>query len=207
MTIRKGVDWGTLQVPAPGLALIDSDAALRAHVVAARRAGIAPATVGLVAGEMMRTVGGLGDREALRGAEPIAHLPIDIVRLVADDIEETWFVSHCVTRNAWLRGPVNLAMNAQFLRNRDVAPRSHPNDGRLDVVQVAASMPVRQRLMAARRAKLGTHLPHPDIAVRSVREMALTLPRGQAVWVDGERWRTARALQFTVEPDALIICV
>ena len=58
-------------------------------------------------------------------------------------------------------------MNAQFVGEWDVAPRGHPNDGRLDVVSIDRVMPKRQRWSAWRRLPRGEHIPHPMITVAS----------------------------------------
>ena len=49
-------------------------------------------------------------------------------------------VAHVVARGGgpWWRGPIVAVMNADRLGRWDVAPRAHPNDGRLDVVEVDA---------------------------------------------------------------------
>jgi diacylglycerol kinase family enzyme len=96
-------------------------------------------------------------------------------------------------------------MNAQFVRDWDVAPRSHPNDGRLDVVEVAGSMSVRDRWQARRRLATGTHVPHPDIVVRQLPAWQATLPDNTQVWLDGLPMGVVRNLSVRVEPDALLL--
>ena len=54
-------------------------------------------------------------------------------------------------------------LNADRIGAWDVAPRAHPNDGQLDVVEVDASMGLRDRWQASRRLATGTHVPHPAI--------------------------------------------
>ena len=93
-------------------------------------------------------------------------------------------------------------MTAQYLGDYDVAPRSHPNDGKTDILRVAATMPLRVRIAARRRARTGTHLPHPQLSLSQTAATTLTFDRPLVVWVDGRRWGTARELQLTVEPDA-----
>ncbi|MGB1824394.1 MAG: hypothetical protein ACPHO9_07420, partial [Ilumatobacteraceae bacterium] len=53
----------------------------------------------------------------------------------------------------------------------EAAPRAHPGDGLLDVVEVSDAMPLRQRWMALRRSRTGTHLPHPHISMTRVRDL------------------------------------
>ena len=53
--------------------------------------------------------------------------------------------------------------NSGIVRGRDVLPRAHPNDGYVDVLNIDEAMTTRQRLSAWRRAKTGSHLPHPQL--------------------------------------------
>src|SRR3546814_16850403 len=73
---------------------------------------------------------------------------------------------HLIAERSWWRGRVVAAMNAQYRGKWDVAPRGHPNDGRLDVL--AADPPLDERLPVRGRLKTGTHLPHPPIDSRHV---------------------------------------
>ena len=212
MTIRKGQEWGDLVAPAPGMRTVTSDAQLRDLVVECRASGQPFPVVGLLGGDMMRTIGGSGDASRFAGAEPIPHVPIDIVEVVADDDRRSWFVSHLVARRSvwtggWWVGRATVAMNAQFLGTWDVAPRSHPNDGRVDVVTAEAALTLQQRWLARRRLPLGTHVPHPAITVKPQAAATIDLGHSLPVRLDGRAWGTARMLRLSVEPDALVICV
>ncbi len=216
MTIRKGEEWGTLRVPSGPIAVVGSDADARSLIEVALADGAPIPTIGLIGGDLMRTLGGTGDRARFTGHQPIPHLPIDLVRVVADDDRETIFVAHLIARRSWWQGQVTAVMNAQFLtddRRRghraawDVAPRSHPNDGRCDVVTASADLSARQRWMARPRLLLGTHVPHPLITVRQHSLATLDLAAETPLWVDGRRWGSARRLRLTVEPDAFTVCV
>lgn len=198
MTIRRGEPWGTIGTAPPDVVVVRSDASARDWVLRVRGGGEVLPPLGLGGGDLARTAGG-GRPERFTGE--VAHVPLDLVRVEADG-ETTWGVAHVVARREWLRGRVVLAMNAQYLGEYDVAPRAHPNDGLLDVVEVLPSMGVRARLAARRRARTGTHLPHPGLAVHRTAAWQVEFPRPAVVWVDGVRWRTARSLAFTVEPDA-----
>jgi diacylglycerol kinase family enzyme len=98
-------------------------------------------------------------------------------------------------------------MNAQFLGTWDVAPRSHPNDGRLDVFDVAASMAWTERVKARRRLPTGTHVPHPAVTVTRVAAVQETFEPLLAVWLDGTPMGTVRNLSVRVEPDALTLVI
>ena len=98
-------------------------------------------------------------------------------------------------------------MNAEYLGGWDVAPRAHPGDGLLDVVDAAAGLSLVDRLKARRRLPAGSHVPHPRISVtrRPARQRELTAPT--PVWLDGEPVGEARNLSLRLEPDALTCIV
>lgn len=207
VTIRKGQAWGSVVAPGPGMQMVRSDAELRSLVLEGRASGRPLPVVGLLGGDLMRTMGGTGDLERLRGSEPVPHLPIDVVRVVTDDGRETLFVAHLVARRSWWRGPITAAMNAEFYGRWDVTPRSHPNDGRVDLVTVSTELRAQQRWLARQRVLLGTHVPHPLITIRQHERVMVDLGARRRLWVDGQRWGSARTIELIVEPDALIVCV
>ncbi len=100
-----------------------------------------------------------------------------------------------------------MVMNAQFFGPYDVAPRSHPNDGRLDIVRVDPAMGPRERLQARRRARTGTQLPHPQISTRSVADAEFDFTGQMVIWIDGVRCGTAHHLSVMIEPDAFVAYV
>jgi diacylglycerol kinase family enzyme len=92
-------------------------------------------------------------------------------------------------------------MNAEWLGRWDVAPRSHPSDGRIEVFD--ARLPRGDKLEAARRLRTGSHLPHPNIAVSVVKRWETQLDPGTKVWLDGRCVGAARTLRIVVHPDAI----
>lgn len=204
MTIRKGEEWGSVGSLPPGAVEVHSDAELGALIERHRSAGTEVPPVVLLGGDLMRAVGGTGDRDRLLG--DVARLPVDVVRVNADG-RVGWFAAHLVARRSWWRGELLGGMNGQYLHTWDVAARAHPNDGRVDVVRVDASMSVRDRWRARSRAVVGAHVPHPAIEVRQHRELTVEFARPVTLWLDGRRWGTARRLALTVEPDAVTVCV
>ena len=207
MTIRKGQEWGSLTVAAAAMATVSSNAELRAMVEAARKNGSDITTVGLLGGDLMRTLGGSAQVSRFTSGEQVPHLPIDLVHVVADGSREGWFAAHLVARHTWWRGQIVAAMNAQFINMWDVAPRCHPNDGLVDLVTANATMNLQQRWLARSRLRLGTHVPHPLITTRQLATASLDLPGKTPLWLDGQRWGSARHVQITVEPDAFVVVV
>jgi hypothetical protein len=184
---------------------VHSDAELHRWVDDARREGRRPPAVALLGGSMMRAVGGSGDAGRLE--REVAILPVDLVRVTLDGSRTVWAAAHVVVRRTWWRGRVVAAMNAQFLGDFDVTPRAHPNDGKVDVLDVAASMPVRERWQARGRLPSGTHLPHPAISVRQLTTVELGFDRPMRVWADGVAVGSATTVSLEVEPDAYLVCV
>lgn len=201
MTIRKGEPWGEPVESPVDLPVMADDAAAHAWVVREREAGRGLVSLGVAGGDLARTMGG-GAEGRFPGTVTVA--PVDLVRVEADG-RITWAVAHVVARRSWWRGDVHLAMNAQFIGGLDVAPRSHPNDGRVDVIDVSPAMSLRARLQARSRARTGTHLPHPHLATRQVAVCEWQFDRPLDLWVDGVRWGRASAVTLRVEPDALIV--
>ena len=203
MTVRKGEAWGAPgALPDDGI-VVDSDLAARRVVTAARRSNRPIPPLGLLAGDLARTCGATGREDRLRGPDA-QTLPVDLVEVLVDGALH-FFVAHLVARRSWWRGPVVAAMNAQFLGDWDVAPRSHPGDGRVDLLQ--ADLSLGDRWKARTRLRSGTHVPHPGISERRVKAVQVDLAPGTSVWLDGERVGEARALSVRVVPDALSVVV
>ena len=203
MTIRKGEDWGAPgALPDDGV-VVRSDGEARAVVTAARREGRPAPALGLLGGDLCRTVGGRGDEGRLRSSEAMT-LPCDLGAVLLDG-RLHWFVASLVARGPWWRGRAWLAMNAAWLGRWNVAPRAHPDDGLVDTFD--ARIPAGQRLAVRRRLPLGAHLPHPAIAERRAKAVQTRLERPTTVWLDGQAVGEARDLSVRVEPDALTIVV
>lgn len=188
MTIKKGEAWGSSSGP-PIEATLDDDASLAAHVGDKREA-----VVSARGGDLVQTLG-LSDGPR---REP-RWFPIDMGFVRLDGGPEHPFVAHVIARRpAWL-GQAAVVMNAAWQGNRYLGPRSHPNDGLLDIT--VGALPPRQLLAAAKRAKTGVHLPHPALVVRRVRTWEHTFDRPRTVWIDGRPMGHARALDCRVEND------
>ena len=201
MTIRRGEDWGVRGPLVDGASAVSTDAELAALVAAARGVGLREA--GLVGGDLCRTVAGRGDRDRLRTTEA-RRLPIDVGTVALDGGAPRVFVAHVIAGRR-LRGPVMAAMNAQFYGRWDVAPRAHPNDGRLDVLE--AQLRAGDRWKAWRRLRLGAHVPHPRIVERRVTEAVVELAHAVPVRIDGRPVGRARCIAVSCTPDAWTIVI
>lgn len=198
MTIRKGGVWGAPGVLEDSGVLVHTDTEAAALLAAARARGAAMPTLGLLGGDLCATMGGSGSAERLRSGHARRY-PVDLGVAVADGTEHL-FVAHVFVRRPWWRGRILAVMNAQFLNGWDLGPKSHPNDGLLDVSD--ADLGYADKLKARKRARTGTHLPHPQITVRRVRDAAFTFDPPGRLFVDGEPRGRVRHLEVAVEPDA-----
>lgn len=203
MAVRKGQAWGAPgALPDDGV-VVRSDAEARAVVTEARRTGAPVPVLGLLGGDLCRTLGGRGDEGRLRSPEAMT-LPCDLGVVLRDGRLEI-FVAHLVARHAWWRGRAYVAMNAAWLGGWNAGPRAHPGDGLLDTYD--ARLPFGQRLAVRARLPLGAHLPHPGIAERRTKAAQVDLGAALEVRLDGQVVGTARALSVRVEPDALVVVV
>lgn len=203
MTIRKGRPWGEDGPLADDGIVVRSDAEAAEAVAAARAAGLPAPMLGLLGGDVYRTLGGRSDIDRLRGPDARRY-PIDLGIVVVDGVERC-FVAHVVAHRRGWRGRAIAAMNAQWLGNWDLGPKSHPNDGLLDVSD--GRMGLADRIAARRRLPTGTHLPHPTVTVRRTASIEIELDPATPVFVDGVALGRARHLALHLEPDALTVVV
>jgi hypothetical protein len=201
VTISKGAAWGS-EVARPDHLRVAAD---DAHLALLTTDGTGhPTAVG--SGDLFRTVGArpLGDRSKLFA------FPVDLVTYRIDDGPIATFAAHLVARRplirggAW-RGPVLAVMNAEWIGPFDVAPRGHPNDGRVETFLASASLTVRQRLAVRSRLRNATHLPHPLITTRSVRAGEWEFDHPMDFVADGETAGRGRQLTIEVQSDATVL--
>lgn len=215
MGIERGERWGTSAVLPRDSAVCADDASAAAHIGALLGGG--QPVVALKAGDLCATLGGRGDVADRLGSDA-QLLPCDLGVAEASGVEHL-FVAHCllvpspnrrVGRLPWLRGPLIAAMNAAWLGPWNVAPRAHPGDGRLDVVQVDARMGLPQRLEALRRLPHGGHVPHPSVTVRRTRSSApveIALDRPLHLVLDGQDRGRVDRVTFSTIDDAFLAAV
>jgi diacylglycerol kinase family enzyme len=183
--------------------VVGTDAEARAVVEGARRAGAPLPTLGLLGGDLCRTLGGPGDERRLRSDEAVT-VRVDVGAVLLDGTLH-WFVAHLIARRSWWRGRVIAVMNAEFLGTWDLGPRAHPGDGLLDITD--GTLPFGDRLAARRRVRTGTHVPHPALATRRVAAWQTELDPPLDVWLDGDRVGRSAGLSVRVEPEALTVVV
>lgn len=203
MTIRKGETWGEPGPLAGDGLRVNSDAEARAELEAAAREGRPPRELGLISGDLARTVG-VRDGESRLGRPDTIRLPIDSVQVFLDGVEH-WFIAHLVVRRPFWQGNFVAMMNAEYLGPWRMAPASHPNDGRVDVI--TGELSLSDRVKARSRLVSGTHLPHPDISLRRLRQVELELDGRVPVALDGVVVAKPKLIEVQVHPDSVIVVV
>lgn len=199
MAIRRGGDWGEVS-PAPSdLSWFTDDRSAASHV-----AETSDTRLGLQRGDMARTLGASGDGPTIR-------FTIDLLRLNWEGERgagSALALAHVVVRRrrGWT-GPIVAVMNAQYMGAWDVAPRGHPNDGRVELIEVDSTMSVGQRWIARRRLPLGTHVPHPSIRVSTRDRAEWTFDQELELVVDGVSMGGTRMLRFEMIPDGAEVWV
>ncbi len=203
MSVERGGDWGELADKPSDLVYFDSDRSAARAISLARRANRPLPAIGLTGGDLYRTLGGRKGSTLSQVGEA-TRVTVD-VGVVLVDGKIHWFLAHLVARHWWLRGRVVVVANAAFLRSWNVAPRAHPGDGWLDLLD--ADPPMGDRLKAWQRLPSGTHVPHPDIASSRTKAAQLEFARPIPIRIDGHRVGTATTLSVRLEPDAVDIWI
>jgi hypothetical protein len=202
VTIAKGKSWGVPgALPQHGV-IVSDDAEAGRVIEEARRHQRPIPPLGLLGGDLCRTLGGTGDRSRLRSAQAMTF-PVDLGAVLLDG-RLHWFVSHLVARSGlWRKAFV--AMNAQWLGDWNLGPRAHPNDGLLDMYD--ASLTLGDLAKVHRRLRHGAQLPHPRITERRAAAFQITLGRPRPIVLDGIGVGSATNLSLRVEPDALFVVI
>lgn len=203
--IRRGQDWGDWGRPDPDVPTVRSDREASALLESGKAEFL------LVAGDMALTLG---------ATEPTStclfrKYPIDVVRITLSSRngkrEKRFILSHCSIRHTclfggMLRGRSIFISNSQYWNGRVLAPKGHPNDGRIQLLEMSDSMSIRQRFQTFLRLQSGTHLPHPDIHVQHLSRQVDMGLKG-VVFADGRRLGRMCLESFEVIPDGAVVWV
>jgi hypothetical protein len=202
VTIEKGKSWGEPGALPDAGVVVKTDAAARQALEAARRDREPFPVLGLLGGDLCRTLGGPGDEARLRGAEATTFT-VDVGEVLIDG-RLHFFVAHLVARRALWR-QCFVAMNAQWLGPWNLGPRAHPNDGLLDTYDAHLTWADLPKVRA--RLPQGAHLPHPRIVQRRTAAMQVEFPAPRPVWLDGELAGEGTTLAIRLHPDALRVVI
>jgi hypothetical protein len=204
MTIGKGQPWGEAARLPPEGVVVASDAEARRAVEESRSRRQPLPVLGLVGGDLWRTLGGSGPGDGARlRSEEAMTFSVDLGEVLVDGRVHL-FVAHLVAHSrSWRRTFV--AMNAQWRGTWDLGPKSHPNDGLLDTYDARLAWSDLAKVKA--RLPRGAHLPHPAIKERRVGALQVEFDRPVTVELDGQTVGQASALSVRLEPDALTVVI
>lgn len=199
MTIERGKEWGTrvgaTETEACPVAVTDRDVAAQ------------PTGTVLRGGDLGLTLGITGHADRTTSWQ---RLPIDLLDISYVDRhgrEHHAVAAAWVTLGSLVSGPFVVLANTSFVKRRRLFPRSHPNDGRFEVLEVAAEMSRRQRIAALRRVRTDSHLPHPLLSTRNTASFGAVWTAPMRIVVDGRRLGTVREVTVEIRPDAGITYV
>ena len=197
MTIRRGDSWG-ITGPRDGASPVArTDRELHDRF----REGAA--IVHLEGGDLAKALG--ASVHAHSASANVTIVPIDTYEVTwtsADgSVSSTQCHSHCV-HGGWWREESWWFSAGGFVDDREILPRTHPNDGIAEVLHVSASMSLRQRYGARKRLRWGTHLPHPDLAVVRGTSLAWEAKRSMPLVIDAVTVGHAVTVRLVVVPDA-----
>lgn len=212
MTIRKLEPYGTPALRPFNLVTRQSDYELAQHFTSHERD--APCTVvqGSIGQSLGITVDSTRDltSHAFHLEQQMTRVDLDLLQIDYRTVTSGENILQIVvagTLSLQHRTPLStflILSNSGYWRKRDLLPRAHPNDGFVDVLDVDPDITVRQRALAWRRSKTGSHLPHPHLRVSRSTDFQWS-GRPSNMIADGIAYNGVVWLQCTVLTDAMII--
>ena len=201
MNVERGRDWGRPGSVPNDAVVVESDAEVSDLVTAARRGGRDLPVIVLARGDLCRTLGGRG--LALPGGSG-TRLTVDLGAALLDG-KIHWFCAHLVARSEFHPGRWWVAANAAHRGRWNLAPRAHPGDGLLDILDVNLSG--LSWAAAWRRLPSGGHVPHPEIRYTRTSAIQHSFDRLTPVRLDGQSIGRFRDISVRVEAEALQVVV
>jgi hypothetical protein len=202
MTISKGSSWGVPCLLPEGTPVFhhDSDAA---NYISENLDSLSTPIIALAGGALWTTMGGPGAVDRYR-TDAARHYPCDLVRVAinGDERKQFAFIGSLIARSLDWRHTF-AAMNAQTFRDFRFGHRAHPNDGLVDIYDAHVSLLDIPKI--AKRARLGSHLPHPSITEKRAATYDIEFLSSRQLWLDERRVGSATALAITVVPDAFTV--
>ena len=196
MTIRPGSEWGVLEQAPPDTLWFRDEASLASFV---EREGF-NLSVGLSGGDLHAAAG--RPRDTIKAS-------IDIVEVVVEwradkNPRSHLCLSSLVLGSWWRREPLTLLANSGSVDGIEWFPRSHPNDGRFEIAEIARGMGIRQRVLARRRARRGEPTAHPLITQSTMVAWEWTGQPRRLV-IDRRGLGSVTHVRATLQPDALTV--
>ena len=201
MNVERGHDWGGSGPVPDDAVVVGSDAEVSDLVTEARRSGRDLPVVVLAGGDLCRTLGGTG---VARPGGSGTRLTVDLGAALLDG-KIYWFCAHLVVRPQFRPGRWWVVANAAHHGRWNLAPRAHPGDGLLDILD--ADLSGLAWVAARRRLPRGDHVPHPGIRYNRVPAVQHSFSRSVPVRLDGQSIGRFREFSVRVEAEALQVVV
>ena len=167
-----------------------------------------PKPVWIAHGELKMALG-LSDSAPSPGSTCVV-CPVDALRVIAtaENGKERMFVavSNVIARDWWWRGELQIVTNSGYANGWEVCPRAHPGDGRFDHLTVDAEMSLMQRMLAWRKLRTRTHLPHLNLHVKQSIEVKFHWDLPLRLTVDGVDRGRYETVAIELIPNALRVC-
>jgi len=196
MVIAKGDDWGE-SVHKQGVVCTRSDHDVFLHQAFPVR------------GDIAQTIGSdLGKRSAIKQFDNRTQwhqLPFDVIEVNIDGVSLRAAAHIRIGHLLW--GECHLLSNVAFYKGKRVFAKSHPNDGKIEVLTMAREMGIRQRFMALMKVRQGSHLPHPHLVSRQATDELFQFHRSLPIFIDGKKIGNASELRMLVIADAINIYI
>lgn len=199
MTIRKGEEWGTRIIAPDDITQVGGDGAIAIFG--------SDDVMSILKGDLFEA---LGCPQVVQPGQTCTLLDIDALQCVitfSDGVIFTTLAASCVEIGTFAprigrRSRYVCVSNAGIVKGRNLAPRAHPNDGVLDILEISQDISFRNRMQAFKRSSTGTHIPHPSISTHRHSECEYLNINGQEVLrVDGLKMNSWQSIRITVLPD------
>lgn len=199
MGITPREQWGKPGVMPPDGLVVNGNEELQEIIESCRRSNNEIPTIGLAGGDLWRTLGGKSHHDRLRKGD--AQLfSVDLGAALIDG-HIHWFASHLIVRTRIWAGRTWIVANTSHYGNWNIAPRAHPGDGLLDILDL--NLGFSDRLKARSRVQAGNHVPHPDIRYQRRPAAQIEMKKETDVWIDGKKIKKASQISVRIEPDGL----
>ncbi len=206
MTIRRNENWGVTVARPESLVICETDAAASQLATEYFLQQKSIPAIAITRSNLSRA---LGTKGSVVNSQNMQATPFDLIEITfADDSkteQKVLALGFGLLRKSWWRGDIVAVMNTSFIGDWDCAPRSHPNDGKFDLLTVSSEMKPTQRLIASRRLRLGTHLPHPQISVKQITSFEADCSAKPNLFVDNRKFVCVNQCKFRLLPDALTL--
>jgi len=121
--------------------------------------------------------------------------------------QKMFALANVVVGNAPLVRTGTAIINVDLDAANTLSPKSHPNDGRVEVVQWQLSARDRLARWVNRVDSLTMVSQHRSVTKASVKSYRIDLPHTTPVWIDGQRHDAAGIIEITLIADAVSLAM